>query len=151
MRYCFALAAGDDAFALDIAQDTYVRVFKHLTPVKTESDLWRWIARAARSSAIDLRRVGGRYRNALLRFSDWIRIGVDRGNQDDLLNTLDGALELLEHDERKLIEARYFYRKPLEEMARDENTTVRAIVGRLARVRDRLRQTIAAALRKSTI
>jgi RNA polymerase sigma factor (sigma-70 family) len=151
MRYCFALAAGDDAFALDIVQATYVRVFKHLGPVKTESDLWHWMARAARSSAIDLRRVGGRYRHALSRFADWIRIGAGRGNQDDLLNTLDGALALLDPDERTLIEARYFSRKPLEEIAREANTTVRAIEGRLARVRDRLRQTIATALRKATL
>jgi RNA polymerase sigma factor (sigma-70 family) len=86
-----------------------------------------------------------------MRFAEWMLIGPDRGNQDDLFRILDAALNLLAQDERALIEARYFSSKSLEEMARAENTTIRAIEGRLARARDRLRQTIASMLRSSAV
>src|SRR5687768_414104 len=73
LRYCFALAAGDGALATEVAQATYLRIFKQIQPLPDEAALWNWITRAMRSSAIDLQRVGGRYTRALGRFADWLR------------------------------------------------------------------------------
>ena len=39
MRYCFALSAGDDAFAVETAQATYLRIFHHVPPLPDETAL----------------------------------------------------------------------------------------------------------------
>src|SRR6186997_521518 len=69
-RYCFALAAGDETFAAEIAQAAWLRIVRHIRVVVDEAALWNWIACAARHAAADLRRKGGRYLRALGRFAD---------------------------------------------------------------------------------
>src|SRR5687767_13787321 len=59
-RYAFALAAGDDSFAAEIAQATWLRIVRHMRVLGDEAALWSWIACAARHAATDLRRKGGR-------------------------------------------------------------------------------------------
>jgi RNA polymerase sigma factor (sigma-70 family) len=150
VRYCFALSAGDDAFAMEVAQATYIRIFNHVPPLKDETALWNWIACVARSAANDLRRVNGRYRAALCRFGDWLRFGLARSPNSaaecDVLTALDRGLLALSDDDRRLLDARYFRRMALDEIAQANQLTIRAVEGRLARARERLRVTIAAAL-----
>jgi RNA polymerase sigma-70 factor (ECF subfamily) len=154
-RYCFALAAGDEALAMDCVQATYLRIFRQMRPMPDEAALWHWIACAARSATTDLRRVGGRYRRALARFTEWLQSSFGRSpepaGESDLLAALDRALAELNQDERFLLEARYFRGVGLEEIARESGTTIRAIEGRLARLRERLRQSLAAAVRHETL
>lgn len=153
MRYSFALARGDGTLAGEIAQATYLRVVRHIRVLPDEAALWSWLACAARSAATDLSRTGGRYRGALARFGEWLRgqpetlsdSSVEAETQ--LLTALDAALAQLTAEERGLIADRYFHRVPLEQTAARLNTTARAIEGRLARTRQRLRELIAAELR----
>jgi RNA polymerase sigma factor (sigma-70 family) len=116
--------------------------------------MWSWLACAARSAARDLHRTGGRYRRAIERFSEWLRFRqfVQSPSSEDsrLLSALDAALADLPASERQLIEARYFERLPLEDIGVRCGTTARGIESRLARVRTRLRQLIAAELRRQT-
>lgn len=109
MRYSFALARGDTAFAGEIAQATYLRVVRHIRVLPDEDALWGWLACAARSAATDFSRTGGRYRGALARFSEWLR-GQPETSADDsaeaeaqLLAALDAALAQLTAEERELI------------------------------------------------
>jgi len=152
MRYGFALARGDGALAAEIAQATYLRVVRHIRVLPDEAALWSWLACAARSAATDFGRTGGRYRGALTRFSEWLR-GQPETSADNsaeaeaqLLTALDAALAQLTAEERDLIADRYFHRVPLEQTAVRLNTTARAIEGRLARTRQRLRDLIATEL-----
>jgi RNA polymerase sigma-70 factor, ECF subfamily len=142
-RYCFAIAGGDDALAQEIAQCTYVRAARHLRVLPDEAALWAWLARAARDAATDLRRVGGRYLGALARFAAWFRPAREMAD-DGLLAALESALGELDGDERALVEARYFRREPLEQTGARLGCSARAIEGRLARLREKLRRTIAA-------
>jgi RNA polymerase sigma-70 factor, ECF subfamily len=155
LRYCFALSAGDGALAIEIAQATYLRIFKQLQPLPDEAALWNWITRAMRSAAIDLQRVGGRYSRALGRFADWLRFGhgaqPDAAGESRMLAALDDALGKLDPEDRHLIDSRYFKREPLETIAATCGTTVRAIEGRLARIRARLRSNITSALRQENL
>jgi RNA polymerase sigma factor (sigma-70 family) len=155
LRYCFALSAGDGALATEIAQATYLRIFKQVHPLPDEAALWNWITRAMRSAAIDLQRVGGRYHRALGRFADWLRFGFgakpDVASDSRMFAALDGALGNLEPEERDLIDCRYFQREPLEAIAARYGTTARAIEGRLARIRARLRSNITSALREENL
>ena len=143
-RYCFALAAGDETFAGEIAQATWLRLVRHVRVMNDESALWSWIACAARHSATDLRRKGGRYLRALGRFAEWWQpVASDTDADTSLPAALDAALVKLTADERALIEGRYFARESLEAMAVRHALSVRAVEGRLARLRTRLRELIA--------
>jgi RNA polymerase sigma-70 factor (ECF subfamily) len=58
------------------------------------------------------------------------------------LAALESALTQLDEDSRRLIEARYYQKRPLAAVAAELSSTDRAIEGRLARVREKLRRTI---------
>ena len=77
-RYCFALAAGDETFAGEIAQAAWLRLMRHVRVMQDEQALWSWIACAARHAASDLRRKGGRYLRALRRFAEWWQPAIHR-------------------------------------------------------------------------
>ena len=150
-RYCFALAAGDESFASEIAQAAWLRLARHVRVMQDKAALWSWIACAARHAASDLRRKGGRYLRALGRFAEWWQpsaITVVEPN-DRLPAALESALSKLEPDERALIEGRYFTSESLETIAGLHALTVRAVEGRLARLRTRLRELIAKELQST--
>jgi RNA polymerase sigma factor (sigma-70 family) len=152
-RYCFALAAGDDAFAAEVAQATWLRIVRHIRVLRDEAALWNWIACAARHASVDLRRKGGRYLRALGRFAEWWSQpapGAHDAAADGLLSALEAALLKLDEDELALIESRYFSGETLEATAARHSISVRAVEGRLARLRHRLRDLIAAELRSSS-
>jgi RNA polymerase sigma factor (sigma-70 family) len=145
-RYAFAIAAGDESFAAEIAQATWLRIVRHLRAVRDEAVLWSWVACAARHAASDLRRKGGRYRRALSCFAEWCsrrQASVDEAEADHLLAALEAALLKLSHAERELVDGRYFGGESLDRMGARHSVTARAIEGRLARVRQRLRDLIA--------
>jgi RNA polymerase sigma factor (sigma-70 family) len=147
-RYCFALAAGDEAFAGEIAQASWLRLARHIRVLNDEQALWNWIACAARHAATDLRRTGGRYRRALSRFALWWSADMKETDADGpLLTALESALSKLNEDERALIDERYFGGGSFECIGARHALTVRAVEGRLARLRLRLRELIAEELK----
>ncbi len=153
-RYCFALAAGDEAFAGEVAQAVWLRLVRHIRPLADEPALWNWLACAARHAATDLRRKGGRYRQALGRLTDWWEqrgAGAAKGTDAEtaLLNALEVALGRLSVEERSLIEGRYFSGESLVQIGGRCGLSERAVEGRLARLRQRLRDGIAEELKKS--
>ena len=152
-RYCFALAAGDDVFASEISQATWLRIVRHIRVVKDESALWNWIACAARHAATDLRRTGGRYRQALARFGEWWSqpaCSAPADPSDALLTALEAALLQLSEEDRHLIDGRYFTGDSLASIGARQALSERAVEGRLARLRQRLRELIAQKLRSQT-
>jgi RNA polymerase sigma factor (sigma-70 family) len=150
-RYSFALAAGDDAFASEIAQSTWLRIVRHMRVLDNEQALWCWIACAARHAAADLRRKGGRYQRALARFKDWWSPSDDSTATDDissLMSAMESALAQLSAEENLLVEGRYFSGESLETIGMRLAISSRAVEGRLARLRQRLREEIANQLRQ---
>jgi RNA polymerase sigma factor (sigma-70 family) len=153
-RYCFALAAGDETFAAEIAQAAWLRIVQHIRVVGDQSALWNWIACAARHAAVDLRRKGGRYRRALGRFAEWWSPTLSitaHDAADGLLSALDAAMSRLTDEERALIEARYFTGDSLVAIGARHSHSERAVEGRLARVRQRLREDIARQLQSQNL
>jgi RNA polymerase sigma factor (sigma-70 family) len=151
-RYCFALAHGNDALAGEITQAAYLRLVRHVRVLPDAEALWNWLACAARSAAIDLGRTVNRYRGALSRFSALLHGQLAEPRVDEteavLLRALDAALAQLTAEERDLINARYFAPVPLEETAARLQLTTRAVEGRLARLRQRLRELITTELKR---
>lgn len=148
-RYSFVLAYGDESLAIEIVQATYIKIFKHIRPLSDETALWNWIAKAARNAATDLGRTGGRYQRLLGRFKDWLLpvhtqkhpLDAD-ANPETLLEILDHALVQLEKEELELLQARYFDGDSLEDIANRLGLTHRAVEGRLARLRKKLKAQI---------
>ena len=149
-RYCFALAECDATLARDIVQNTYLRIFRHVREFPAEEILWNWIICAARSAASDLRRTGGRYRKALARFAEWLHLQkpppAERADEGHISAALEKAIATLTEEERALLDVRYIAQRSLEEAGRQFGASARAIEGRLARIRAKLRQRIAAEL-----
>lgn len=150
-RYCFVLAGTDETLAGEFAQAAYLKIVRHIRELPNETALWNWIARAARSVASDHRKQNGRYRSALARFTDWIRHAPNPSEpastidgESALLLALDNAMEKLTGNERELLEARYYKSLPIADVAKTHGTTNRAIEGRLARLRRKLRNLIEA-------
>ncbi len=152
-RYCFALAAGRETLAGEISQSVWLRLVRHIRVLPDEAALWNWLACAARHAASDQRRTGGRYRGMLDRFTCWWQLrsaGTEiTSDTDHLLSALESALARLSPIERAFIEARYFSGEPLQAVALRHALTIRAVEGRLARIRERLRQFIAEEMQKS--
>lgn len=154
-RYCFALARGNEVLAGEIAQATYLRLVRHVRVLPDAEALWCWLTLAARSAATDLGRTGNRYRGALAKFGDWLRqkeqtepAAISNEAEAALLHALDQVLATVSAEDRELISARYFEHVPLEQIATRLNTTARAVEGRLARLRKRLRELIAEELKR---
>ncbi len=73
-----------------------------------------------------------------------------RAEADDRLPAaLEAALCKLEPDERMLVEGRYFTSESLEAIAARHALTIRAVEGRLARLRTRLRELLAKELQST--
>jgi RNA polymerase sigma factor (sigma-70 family) len=151
-RYAFALAAGDGTFAAEIAQATWLRIVRHMRVLGDEAALWSWIVCAARHAATDLRRKGGRYLRALHCFAEWWSHPAEAARDeqaDSLLAALEAALLKLTEGERALIAGRYFSGESLDAIGARHALSTRAIEGRLARVRQRLRELIAEQLQST--
>jgi RNA polymerase sigma factor (sigma-70 family) len=147
-RYCFALAAGDESLAREIAQAVWLRLVRHARVMPDAAALWNWLALAARHAAADLRRKGGRYLHALRRYAEWWSGSAPgpapaASDEEELLACLEAALRKLEAADAALIGSRYFDRLPLQEIGERHGLSARAVEGRLARLRAKLREAMA--------
>jgi len=144
-RYALVITRGDEAAAADAVQTAFLKSLRHLRPLPDEAALWAWLARAARTAAADAGRRSRRYSALLRRVAGLFSRDEDPAPEDTeavWLAALEKALASLDDDARALIEARYFHRRPLADVAAEQSSTGRAIEGRLARVREKLRRSI---------
>ena len=151
-RYCLALAAGDETLASEIAQEVWIRLVKRARILPTEVALWNWLALAARHASIDIYRGKRRYGQMIVRFFETFShsIGTTRHESEnleaELLRALNVSLQELGPAERALIEARYYSRMTLQQIGERNGISARAVEGRLARLRGRLREQMARVL-----
>lgn len=144
-RYALGVCRGDEAAAAEAVQNTFLKAIRSLRSVGDEDALWAWLARACRSSAMDQHRRSRRYLAVLGRFAALFS-APDPAPPEDTesiwLTALAAALKTLPAEDRTLIEERYTERRPLAEIAHVLQTTERAVEGRLARLREKLRRSI---------
>lgn len=156
VRYCFTLAGGNAAATAELVQATYMRLHRHIRVIPDERALWHWMARAARNAATDSRRIRSRYLAAVKRFTTWVICGgasvsdslMVGDGESTIFAALDKAMDALIEEERSLIEMRYFTDRTLEEISEETGLSIRAVEGRLARLRAKLSVAIASELRQ---
>jgi RNA polymerase sigma-70 factor (ECF subfamily) len=144
-RYALVITRGDEAAASDAVQTAFLKSLRHMRPLPDESALWAWLARAARTAAADAGRRSRRYTALLSRVAALFSRSDDSAPEDTeavWLAALENALTELDESARALVEARYFQRRPLAEVAAEQSSTDRAVEGRLARIREKLRRSI---------
>lgn len=135
-------------------QAVYLRVLKHMKQLGSEEALWNWLARAARNAHTDGFRTGGRYRNALSRFAEWIRdLGgsgeIKENEEQTLLKVMDEVVAGLPDELKGLLEERYHEGHSIRAMAEKRKMSERAMEGRLSRLRARIRTEMEAGMNQT--
>jgi RNA polymerase sigma-70 factor (ECF subfamily) len=135
----------DEAFALDIVQDAFVRVIRAPRRCASEGELSAWLRTVTLSAAVDrLRREARREaREATRHVGDLT--GSDAASRLDAaeqLAWLAARLEEMPREDRDLIRLRYDLQRTLTEIAGSGGTVAgwAAVHGRIRRAVDRLRE-----------
>lgn len=150
-RYLFVVTGGNTDALPDVLQETFRRVVRHIRPFTDEAVFWSWLTVLARTAHVDEMRKRMRYRSFLDRFarhshSETVTF-LDPDAAPSLGRILEEALAELDDDDRRLIEAKYFDGCTVRELANGGYGSESAIESRLGRVRRKLKETLAAALR----
>lgn len=144
LRYA-AQRAGNTSHASDIAQESYLRVARHIRPFTREGDFWNWLCCVVRCTAVDHGRKSSRRLILMEKFAHW------RASQspDDApspaasatpaADILEDALGKLSGDESALLRRKYCDGWSTQDLATELGTTPKAVESRLARLRERLR------------
>jgi RNA polymerase sigma-70 factor (ECF subfamily) len=150
-RYLFVVSCGNTDALPDVLQETFRRVVRHIRPFADEAVFWSWLTVLARTAQVDEVRKRRRYRSFLDRFAlhsrDDAVAPLDPATSQPLDRALEQALATLDHEERRLIEAKYFKGRTVRDLAQDADSSEGAIESRLVRVRRKLKEALAAALR----
>lgn len=149
-RYLFVASRGSEDAMREALQETFRRVVRYIRPFSDDVVFWSWLTVLARSALSDQSRKRRRYLSFLDRFKKHSQAEaqpVDCDTEDRLNEALETALALLDADERTLVEWKYFDCDPVREIAARLATTESAVESRLVRIRRKLKDGLAAALR----
>jgi len=148
-RLALVLNHGDESLAHDAVQLAFVTAAKKLRRAENETHLWNWLARIARQHIAKAWRQQQRD-SAVIGTAD-PPDGVSTAESDTVLEEcLDAALQLMDEDERRLIEWFYFDEMSQKEIAEQLASTPKAVSSRLDRARTKLRSIIARRLSNET-
>jgi RNA polymerase sigma-70 factor (ECF subfamily) len=144
-RYVLVITYGNEEAARDALQETFLRVVRHAKRFDTEDAFWNWLTVLARSAALDGGRKQQRYWKLLTNYArSWLvpnEFNHYSTNADtNLEDLLQSALEQISKDDRSLIEAKYFHRATVKELAAKNGLTEKAVESRLLRARRQLRK-----------
>lgn len=150
-RMAFALVRDHDE-ALDVVQETFVKVHQHLAGFKGESSFYTWVYRIARNVAIDsLRRRGGRGEQVMVQENTLTDEGVrpapaaphSPGPQRaalraELARELEAALAKLPEKHRTILVLREIEGLSYEELARVLEIPKGTVMSRLFHARHKM-------------
>lgn len=143
-RLCYLLL-GDPDDAEDIAQETFLRAWKHFRGFDATRPLRPWLLSIAANLASNRRRSAGRYFAALMRaFRDEptsVRI-EEKSAQNLEASELWHAVQKLNADDQRIIYLRYFLDLPVDETAQALQVAEGTVKSRLSRAMEKLRKII---------
>jgi RNA polymerase sigma-70 factor (ECF subfamily) len=141
-RYVLMLMRGDEQAALDVAQETLLRVVRYVRRFEDETIFWDWLACLARSAAADHGRRASRYRRLLEIFASQPSNGCEPLPEDESPAILSRCLDELDEKDRALLTQKYEEGLSARELSVVYGVTEQAIESRLARARAVLRDTV---------
>ena len=151
-RYLLVVTAGDEDAAREALQSALVRVVRHIKLFPSDTVFWSWLTVLARSALSDQNRKKRRYLAFLDRFIWHTRAQQGASNDPEadakLARLLESSLGVLPFDERRLVEAKYFDRRPVRDLAEELNLSEKAVESRLVRIRQKLKTAILDGLRR---
>jgi len=141
-RYLLLKTRGDENMALEFAQIVLVRIVRYIKPFPAERIFWAWVYQLCRSVQVDWLRRNGKPLDEEL-FTVWQEQAVSPTETDEeLLRHLENAMDLLDFQDRQLVQLAYFEAVPHRTIAERTQSTPKAIESKLARVRQKLRKLI---------
>ena len=142
-RYLLVVTAGDEDAAREALQSALVRVVRHIKVFPSDAVFWSWLTVLARSALSDQTRKRRRYLAFLDRFTYHSRTqqaaSDDPGADARLASLLERSLGALPFEERQLVEAKYFERRSVHEIAEGLSLSEKAVESRLVRIRQKLK------------
>ena len=144
-RYLLVIAPRDEPLIREALQETMLRVLRHMKPFEREAVLWGWLTRVAKSVLFDLLR---RQKRRLARetfFSDEpaaTQPFSEETAEDRLMDALRNVLTRLSESERAIVESHYFQGLPQAALADEMGLSRKAVEGRIARVRRKMKTMI---------
>lgn len=134
----------DEAFCLDVVQETFVRVIDHaprLANLAGTDDLDRWMAAVVRSAAIDLLRRD--LRRAARETLSQHRTSSERRDQPHAsTHEIQSLIAALHPDDQELLMLRFGRGTTLDGAARAVGTSLGAAYGRIRRALQKLRNSL---------
>ena len=147
LAYLIVVTRGDEELARDLLQQTMIKVAKHIRVFDDEAVLWRWLALLARSAAIDHGRKSQRYFGFLKRFWNFRAPPPSTENEGEFEVALPEQMQLLNPEDRRILEKKYFDRSSVKDIAAELNLSEKAVESRLTRARAKLKQQLLERLR----
>jgi RNA polymerase sigma-70 factor (ECF subfamily) len=142
-RYLLVVSAGDEQASREALQSALVRVVRHIRVFPDDASFWGWLTVLARTSLSDQNRGRRRYLAFLDRFTRHAEVEQSLPVEPEvnamLLNLLKTNLASMPTDERALVEAKYFDRRSVRDIACELGTSEKAVESRLTRVRQKLK------------
>lgn len=134
-----AMARGvPEGDAAEVVQRVYLRVLRHAKVIATEDALSAWLGCLTRCESIDFTRRSKRRSWLGERFQQWQESA--RGGHVADGEALESAMLSLEEEDRRLVSRHYLEGWSQEELAAEQQTSVKAVESKLARLRRRLRK-----------
>ena len=153
-RYLIVVTAGNEDAAREALQATLTRVVRHIRAFSSEPIFWSWLTVLARSALTDQTRKHRRYLAFLDRFSKHTETESSHSDNqrgdERLRQLLERHIAALGDDERQLVEAKYFARRSVRDIAAEWQTTEKTIESRLTRIRQKLKHTVLAELKNES-
>jgi RNA polymerase sigma-70 factor, ECF subfamily len=145
-RYLLVVTSGDEEATREALQSALVRIVRHIRVFPSEAVFWSWLTVLARSALSDQTRKRRRYLAFLERFTCHSQAQQAAANDPEadakLAALLETNLGALPSDERRLLEAKYFERRSVQDIAGDLSLSEKAVDSRLVRIRQKLKAAI---------
>jgi RNA polymerase sigma factor (sigma-70 family) len=148
-RQLLALTAGDHDLATEVLQQTYLRIARYVRPCSSAPMFTAWLRVVARTALHDSRRRHVCFWSLLRRrHADPTDKPTNESDEEHTGVALDAALASLAHEDRSLLEAKYFSGLKIQVIAKNLGLSPKAVESRLTRARAELRHHILTALHR---
>jgi RNA polymerase sigma factor (sigma-70 family) len=133
-RYLLVVSRGKEDQAREALSDAMIKAARHMKPMRSDEDIWRWLTRLAWTSFID--RCRKKERRIVMLSGQGTPEKPAPEPCGELSNALNECLSELSAEERAMVEGFYFDDQSQSELAAEKNFTRKAVESRLARICD---------------